>query len=116
MSWFFIYANSFAAAFFSDDSTSFVEADNPAHALEKFAEDYKHPCGLYAAICYRDANAYHKGEKPLAKWLCHHEIIKQERTRNLSGYSYLGHGPGRFEINGEMISVDDPKSGQVIVP
>ncbi len=66
---YFIEANSFAAPFFSDTSSGFVEADSPEQALLRFKDDYKHPCGLYAAVCYQDANAKHKGHEPLAKWV-----------------------------------------------
>ena len=66
---YFIYANSFAAPFFSDSSTSFVEAETPEAALKKFAADYKHPCGLYAASAYESADAYHKHEDSLAQWV-----------------------------------------------
>lgn len=66
---YFIEANSFAAPFFSDTSSRFIIAESPADALLSFKEEYTHPCGLYAAVCYEDANAKHKGRKPLAKWV-----------------------------------------------
>lgn len=66
---FFIVANSFAAPFFSDKSTAFIEADSPEQALESFAASYSHPCGLYSAGAYENANAMHKNEPPLARWL-----------------------------------------------
>lgn len=66
---FFVVANSFAAPFVSDTSTRFVTAESPQAALEKFAGEYSHKCGLYAAECYESADAYHKRERPLAKWL-----------------------------------------------
>jgi hypothetical protein len=111
---YFIVANSFAAPFFSDDSTSFIEANSPREALESFASNYKHPCGLYAAVCYRDANAREKGEKPLAKWLCNHEAEKMALTEKLAGYSYMGNGPGDFTINGKRHVIVNPKGGRVI--
>lgn len=111
---YFIVANSFAAPFCSDQSTGFIDAESPTSALETFAAGYKHPCGLYAAEVYASANAYHKSEKPLAKWLCNHEIAKQEATEGMSGYAYLGQGPGGFEIDGRRINVRDPKAGMVV--
>lgn len=114
MTEFFIQANSFAAPFFSDDSTAYVEAETPEAALEQFAGDYRHPCGLYAAEVYASSDAMHKGKKPLARWVCNHEMAKREATADKSGYSYLGHGPGDFEINGERHRIDDPTAGRVV--
>ena len=59
---FFVVTNSFAAPFCSDQGTQFVEAADAEMALLKVAKEYKHPAGLYAADCYRSADAYHKGE------------------------------------------------------
>ena len=66
---YFIEANSFAAPFFSDTSSCFIVAESPEKALLDFKKQYTHPCGLYAAVCYEDANAKHKGHQPLAKWV-----------------------------------------------
>jgi hypothetical protein len=62
---FFIVANSFAAPFVSDESTHFVGADCAAEAMLDFIQTYDHPCGLFSANLYRDANAFHKKENPL---------------------------------------------------
>ncbi len=110
---YFIVANSFAAPFFSDQSTDYVKAATPEDALKAFASDYKHPCGLYAAVVYESADAYHKNKSYLSRWLCNHEIEKQRLTKNLGGYSCLGHEPGKFEINGELHTVKNPKQGRV---
>ena len=112
MSEYFITANSFAAPFFSDTSEKFVSAETPASALEKFAAEYSHPCGLYAAFCYESADAYHKSAKPLAKWLCNHEVEKMRLTKDMGSYSFLGHAPGDFEVNGKRHRVENPKGGQ----
>ena len=113
---YFIRASSFAAPFFSDDSEACQEAETAMAALEAFAAHYDHPAGLYAASAYENADAYHKQQKPLARWLCNHEIVKAQRTKALRVYSYFGHAPGDFEINGERITVPDPKSGRVVEP
>jgi hypothetical protein len=112
---YFIRANSFAAPFFSDESSSYVEADDPRSALETFAAAYTHPCGLYAAVCYASADAYYKKQPALAKWFCNHEIEKQRLTKDTPAYSYFGHGPGDFELNHERHTVADPKAGRVVV-
>ena len=104
-----IHANSFAAPFFSDTSTCFVEAESPKAALERFAAEYTHPCGLFSAVCHRSADAFHKGEKPLAQWQSNHVKAQKKATEGLGGYTYQGHAPGDFEIDGKR------KEGSVIV-
>lgn len=111
---YFIVANSFAAPFFSDQSTSFIEAATEVEALLQFKAKYSHPAGLYSANCYASADAYHGGQPQLAQWLCNHEIEKQRLTKDISGYSFLGHEPGRFEINRVMHVVENPKEGQIV--
>jgi hypothetical protein len=110
---YFIVAHSFAAPFVSDESMHYIEADTPAKALERMADGYRHPTGLYSADAYASADAYHKNEGPLARWLCNHEIAKAKATAG-STYSYFGHGPGDFEVNGQRVSVADPKGGRVV--
>ncbi len=110
---YFIMANSFAASFFSDQSDAYVKAPSPEKALEKFAENYKHPAGLYAAACYSSADAERKGKKPLARWMCNHEQEKQKLTTG-NCYSYLGNAPGDFEIDGKRVIVPNPKGGSIV--
>lgn len=114
MSEYFVRTMSFAAPFVSEPGDEFVEAEAPEAALEAVASRYSFPAGLYSAECYRDANAYHKGEKPLATWLCNHEQAKQRLTADQPSYSYLGHGPGDFEINGTRHTILNPKGGSVV--
>jgi hypothetical protein len=111
---FFIWSNSFAAPFFSDESTGYVTAGSAEEALERFAAKYRHPAGLYSANCYGSADVYHKGGKPLAQWLCNHERVKQEATKGLGVYSYYGEGPGRFRIGDKWFDVPEPKKGGVV--
>lgn len=112
---YFIRANSFAAPIVSDESEHYVEAETPEAALESFAAGYSHPAGLYAAVVYRDhRSSVEKDATPLATWLCNHERVKLERTKDLGSYGYYGHGPGKFEIDGELIEVDNPKQGSVV--
>lgn len=111
---YFIFATSFAAPFCSDTSHEFVTAESPQAALEQFAGSYGHPCGLYAAACYESAEAYHKGQNPLAKWVCNHELEKQRLTAGKGCYSYLGKGVGLFEIDGVLHKVENPKAGKVV--
>jgi hypothetical protein len=106
---FYIEANSFAAPFFSDQSHGYVEAASPADALLQFAADYKHPCGLYAAVAYSSADARNKGEEPLARWLSN----QAQRLSGVTG-SIRQDVVGELEINGEMVVIEDPKAGSVV--
>lgn len=110
----FIVSNSFAAPFFSDSGEHWVKAVDARGALEKLAKTYKHPCGLYSAAVYRDANAYHKGAKPLARWLSNHVLAMEEATKGKSRYSSLCNAPGDFEIDGKKFTVENPKGGKVV--
>lgn len=115
MTEYFIVANSFAAPFVSETSTKYVEADNPEAALTDFAAGYKDSrFGLYAAMCYANADAYHKGARPLAKWLCNHEIEKERLTKDIGSFTYLSVGVGEFEINGTRHVVANPKDGRIV--
>ena len=42
--------NSNAAPFVSDHDAGFIEATDPMAALEEVVRNYKHPCGLFAAV------------------------------------------------------------------
>ncbi|HJZ18734.1 MAG TPA: hypothetical protein VJ208_01390, partial [Candidatus Nanoarchaeia archaeon] len=65
---YYIIANSFAAPFVSDTSTHWQRGKNPFEALQTFVKEYKHPCGLFSAHLYEDANAESKNKQPLVKW------------------------------------------------
>ena len=109
MSEYYIIAQSFAAPFCSDESRSFIEADSPEQAINAFRDRYKHPCGLFSADCYVDANAHAKGSKPLARWLSNHQIAVERVTKGLGAYSFLGEGPGKFQVDGKWHTVENPK-------
>lgn len=111
---FYIETTSFAAPFFSDQGYRYMMAETPAEALEKTALAYQHPAGLYAAAAYTSADAKNKGEKPLATWLCNHEIARAEITRDMPAHSYLGEAPGKFSIDGKPYVIDNPKGGRVM--
>jgi hypothetical protein len=113
MAEYFVVTNSFAAPFFSDTDTQFVEAESAEAALLKVAATYKHPAGLYAADAYGNANEFHHNTEPMARWLCNHEIEKRSITASMNGYSYLGHAPGSFDINGQRHDIPNPKEGRI---
>lgn len=116
MTEFFVYAESFAAPFASDESTHFVQGATATDALTKFAESYRHRAGLYAAALFVDANAFHKGEKPLAIWLSNRARDLKRATEGLSGYSMISTGIDSFEIDGKRYVVRDSRLGSVVIP
>jgi len=92
MNEYYIVANSFAAPFVSDTSKKWWNGINSADALLSFVKEYKHPCGLYVAWIYEDANHASKNpEKPLRKWESNAAIYGEPKF------------PGQF----------DPKEGQI---
>jgi hypothetical protein len=111
---YFVHANSFAAPFVSDESTGYVEGAAPNAALQDFADNYSHPCGLFSADLYESADAYHKGEKPLARWLCNQQIAKDQATAGLAAYSFMSRGPGAFEVDGKLYAVENPQGGRLV--
>lgn len=114
MNEYFIHSTSFAAPFFSEEDFSFAKGDTPEDTLLSFVKDYSHPSGLYAAVLYETADDYHKGRKPLMKWLCNHEIEKRKLTDKLGSYSYFGNNAGDFEIDGVRHKIKNPKEGRIV--
>ncbi len=112
---YFIITNSHAAPFFSDADEYYVKGKDPKDAMEKAVKNYSHPCGLYAANLYLNADAYHQKKKPLVTWQCNKEIKKQEITKKMGCFSYLGISNNHFKINGIDYFVDDPNGGQITV-
>ena len=114
---YFIVANSFAAPFFSDRTEEYVKGKNPKDAMQSFVDSYRHPCGLYSAALYRNADAFHKGQKPLCRWLCNFEIEKEKLTGGKS--CTLRHDvdkKGHFlEVNHERHYILHPKKGSIIL-
>ena len=114
MTEYFVTANSFAAPFFSDESTGFTKGENPEEALLNFVETYNHPCGLFAAVLYASADAYHKNHKPLAKWLCNKEIEKRKITAGMGSYSCRSDHDGHLCVDGKDYKIEDPKGGKLV--
>ncbi len=114
MSEYFIKGTTFAAPFVSEDVSGFIEASDPSEALHTFVGKYKNGVGIYAAKAYTSADDYHKSKEPLATWLSNHEIAKRSATTGKGSYTYMGNGPGDFEIDGKQIHVDNPKDGSIV--
>jgi hypothetical protein len=110
---FFVVSESFAAPWVSDRHYEYAKGNDARRVLLAYAREYSHPAGLYAADIHLSADSYHHGNKPLFRWICNHEVALREATKNLDCYSYLGHAPGKFEINGKMIVVQNPKAGGI---
>jgi len=66
---YFIYEMSCAAPFVSDVQSRYIEAASPEDALSEARKTYSHPCGLFSAACYKSADDFHRGYKPIAAWL-----------------------------------------------
>jgi hypothetical protein len=66
---FFYKAYSNAAPFFSDESFGFAEGLTADAACAAAVSNYGHPCGLFSLEVYQSADAYHKGEPALTRWL-----------------------------------------------
>ena len=92
---YFITARSRTGRRSYDTSERYVEADSADKALRKFAREYSHPMGLYAAECWNGADDYHKRKTPLARWESNHLQALNRGTEDKSSYGYLGKGPGR---------------------
>ena len=108
---YYIRATSFPSPFMGDYSESTIEAVCSASALESFANSYKHPEGLYSATCHLSDEGASVGPL-LARWLSNHARALDSRTGK-GAFRYYGYGPGQFELNGELVAVEDPKSGYV---
>lgn len=111
---FFVVANSFSAPFISDQSTGYAKGKTPEEAMEAFALAYKHPCRLYAAVMYESADAYHKGERAILRWLCNFALAMETATKDLSCYSSRSESPRGFYINDKWFAVTDPYEGQTV--
>ena len=114
MSTFFIVANSFAAPLISDVSYHYVDADTPQGAVEAFLLTYSHPFKLYSAAVFSGADPYHRGEKPFLFWLSNHELARRAAVQNKPSYSYLGHCPGKFEIDHVLHTIDNSYGGEIV--
>jgi len=106
---YFVVANSFAAPFFSDREEEYVKGNNPKEAMEKFIKKYNHPCGLYAAILYVNADAYHKDGKILVRYLSNEAFFMQKK----GGTSIYKDRTGHVEIDGVWYDIPNPTGGSI---
>ncbi|MBA7614738.1 hypothetical protein ES703_22007 [subsurface metagenome] len=116
---YFIVANSFAAPFFSDTSEGYFRGKNPKDVMHRFIAQYEHPCGLYSANLYENADAYHKNEEPLRQYLCNLELEKQRLVEGKDSYSVLHsfhNGKEFIEIDHERHYIKNPKEGKILIP
>ncbi len=105
---YFVVHNSNAAPFFSDTDECYVRANSPNEAIDSFVKTYTHPFGLYTAFVYENADAYHKKEKPLVRWLCNRAKFLEGKTGSIRSL-----GEDGVEINGVTHSIDNPRLGKV---
>jgi hypothetical protein len=107
---YFVKANSFAAPFFSDSSEVYVKGENPKKAMEKFVKEYTHPCGLYAANLYENADAYHKKRKILVEYRSN----EAEFMQKVGGTSIYKEKAGRIQIDGIWYDIPKPTEGSIV--
>lgn len=116
---YFVVANSFAAPFFSDEEEGYIKGKSPRDAMQKFVKKYSHPCGLYSAVLFTNADAFHKNKKPLCKYLCNLELEKQRLTKNLKGFSFKHESISKdlsvIEIDYKKHSIRNPRGGKILV-
>jgi len=114
---YYIFAQSFAAPFVSDDSEKYVEAEDEVEALTRFVDSYSHPMGLYSAVIYASHRDHVKRKKPLASWWSNHLIQLKLAMKKAGGCcSMRGGGPGVFSVNDEDFNVPNPKGGEFVDP
>ncbi len=114
MSEYFITARSFAglfSPFWSDTSERYVEANSPRDALEKFARDYSHPCGLYAAECWSSA-AFRK--KALCAWESNDLQAEKRATMGKGAFIRERRADGLYIDDQKVIVHGDPREGSVV--
>lgn len=66
---FFVRTVSKPAPFVGDEGFQYAEGPSPQEVLLETVGGYKHPFRLYGVRVYANADAYHKGESPLAEWV-----------------------------------------------
>lgn len=105
---FFIVGHTFAAPFVSEEFTKYSEAESAGDALTELAEQMRDHIGLFAGAAYANADAYHKGQDPIASW-------RSNKALALEGASSVySEGPGKAEIDGKATTIEDPKGGRLI--
>ena len=92
MDTYYYVTNSNSAPMFSDTSNGFITIETPMKALKKVVKEYKHPCGLFAAVVYECSPK----QKMLARYL-------SARANTLDGVT------GRVFCEGNKITVDDKR-------
>lgn len=107
---FFIHANSFAAPFVSEETTRYVQGEDASSALEAYGRVYK----PYAADVYASADAFHKREKPLARWRSNKARRLDEVTANKGSYSYEGVNEHAFKVDDQLYTVVEPREGSLV--
>jgi len=65
---YFVYTVSDPAPFSGDTDTEYIKASSPREALATIKKQYDHPCKLYYAAVYANADAYHKDKGILAEY------------------------------------------------
>lgn len=115
MAEFFVKAQTFAAPFCSDELVRYIPGEDPVEAVEAWVESRPHPCGIYYAAVYANADDMHRGRKPLCEWKSNYQRAREEATKGKGCYISRGLGENAFEIDGEKFWVECPREGAVYV-
>lgn len=107
---YFVVVNTFATPFISETYTKFIEGESPAQALLEYCEKVR----PYSANVYWDANDYHKGKEPVARYLCNKEIAKQEAAKGLNSFTYESKHEDSFIMDGVEHFVNNPRDGRLV--
>lgn len=66
---FFVVTVSDPAPFFGDTDTLYVKGKTAIQVRERVKSTFDHPAGLHYVAVYSNADAYHKGKRPLTTYL-----------------------------------------------
>ncbi len=114
MAEFFVMGSSFPAPFCGDNLESFVEADTPAEALQRFVDSCSHPCGVYSAAAFLSSDDQKKGGRALVRYCSNELLVREEATRGLGCYSTSRNSDGDLVVNGKVHKIVNPKGGRII--
>ena len=109
---YYIATKSFSAPIFSDSRVFYISAENPNEALLQLVHhEYHHPCGLYWAGVYESCG----DDRLLGEYISNRGLAEREATKDKSCYTFQGHDSGKFEIDGKVIIVENPKEGKILI-
>lgn len=100
---FFIHYVTFPAPFFGEQGQVYQEADTAQEALEIAAE------GMYRAEAYENADALHKKQEPLARYMSNRALAESKATTLM----FMGWDGDAcvLELDGVVTRVENARQG-----